>query len=150
MLCPFTKDSDLYSRDDILAKLPGDVQCWYAPRNVFVEELMSKVSKTLRTNSKITAYPEYLRRKKNRMKHRAFFPVQAADSEISLVHSRYIRNDTSKVLWVIFEVDKHASGKPEALKYKIRSSEIGESRMIMMHEEEPVREGTLNERVKIA
>lgn len=60
------------------------------------------------------------------------------------MHSRYAKNDTSKVLWAIFEIDKLASEKPKVLEYKIRSSEIGENRMIMMHEEEPVYEGILN------
>ncbi|XP_018368842.1 PREDICTED: ATP-binding cassette sub-family A member 2-like [Trachymyrmex cornetzi] len=63
--------------------------------------------------------------------------VQAADSEINLVHSRYAKNDTSKVLWAIFEIDKLTSRKPKVLEYKIRSSEIGENQMIMMHEEDP-------------
>ncbi|XP_072764356.1 phospholipid-transporting ATPase ABCA3-like [Anoplolepis gracilipes] len=108
-----SQDLDRYNRDDILVKLPNDVKCWYAPKNAFIDELMSKASKMLRTN------------------------VQAADSEIDLVHSRYKKNDTSKVLWAIFETEKLASGKPKVLEYKIRSSEIGESRIIMMHEEEP-------------
>ncbi|KYQ46736.1 ATP-binding cassette sub-family A member 3 [Trachymyrmex zeteki] len=108
-----SQNLDRYSRNDILAKLPNDVQCWYAPRNTFVDELMLKVTKMLHTN------------------------IQAADSEINLVHSRYAKNDTSKVLWAIFEIDKLVSGKPKVLEYKIRSSEIGENRMIMMHEEEP-------------
>lgn len=64
--------------------------------------------------------------------------VQATDSEISLVRSRYAKNDTSKVLWAIFEIDKLASGKPKVLEYKIRSSEIGENRV---HEEEPAHKG---------
>ncbi|XP_011872819.1 PREDICTED: ATP-binding cassette sub-family A member 2-like isoform X2 [Vollenhovia emeryi] len=63
--------------------------------------------------------------------------IEAADGEINLVRSRYAKNDTSKVLWAIFEIDKFAYGKPKVLEYKIRSSEIGENRMIMMHEEEP-------------
>ncbi|XP_025073393.1 ATP-binding cassette sub-family A member 2-like [Pogonomyrmex barbatus] len=63
--------------------------------------------------------------------------IQIADSEISLVRSRYTKNDTSKVLWAIFEIDKLTSGKSKVLEYKIRSSEIGENRMIMMHEDEP-------------
>ncbi|XP_011687936.1 PREDICTED: ATP-binding cassette sub-family A member 2-like isoform X2 [Wasmannia auropunctata] len=109
-----SQDLDRYSRNDILAKLPDDVQCWYAPRNTFVDELMLKAAKMLRTN------------------------IQAADSEINLVHSRYAKNDTSKVLWAIFEINKLASEKPKILEYKIRSSEIGENRMIMMHDEEPV------------
>ncbi|KAM0731504.1 Phospholipid-transporting ATPase ABCA3 [Formica fusca] len=109
----YSQDLDRYNRDDILAKLPNDVKCWYAPKNAFIDELMSKAAKMLRTN------------------------VQAADSEINLVHLRYTKNDTSKVLWAIFEIEKLASGKPKVLKYKIRSSEIGENRIIMMHEEEP-------------
>lgn len=52
-----------------------------------------------------------------------------------------MKNDTSKVLWAIFEVKKLASGKPKILEYKIRSSEIGESRVIMMHEDEPTYKG---------
>ncbi|XP_071572404.1 phospholipid-transporting ATPase ABCA3-like [Temnothorax nylanderi] len=108
-----TQDLDRYSRSDILAKLPNNVQCWYAPKNTFVDELMLKAAKMLHTN------------------------IQAADSEINLVYSRYAKNDTSKMLWAIFEIDKLASGKPKVLDYKIRSSEIGENRMIMMHEEEP-------------
>ncbi|KYN07184.1 ATP-binding cassette sub-family A member 3 [Cyphomyrmex costatus] len=108
-----SQNLDQYSRNDIIAKLPNDVQCWYAPKNSFVDELMLKATKMLHTN------------------------IQAADSEIDLVHSRYAKNDTSKVLWAIFEIDKLATGKPKVLEYKIRSSEIGENRMIMMHEEEP-------------
>lgn len=46
------KDLDRYSRDDILAQLPNDVQCWYAPQNAFVDELMLKAAKMLHTNSK--------------------------------------------------------------------------------------------------
>ncbi|XP_011067293.1 PREDICTED: LOW QUALITY PROTEIN: ATP-binding cassette sub-family A member 2-like [Acromyrmex echinatior] len=107
------QDLDQYSRNDILTKLPDDVQCWYAPRNAFIDELMLKATKMLHTN------------------------IQAADSEINLVHSRYAKNDTSKVLWAIFEIDKLTSGKSKVLEYKIRSSEIGENQMIMMHEEEP-------------
>ncbi|KAL6255069.1 hypothetical protein P5V15_013403 [Pogonomyrmex californicus] len=104
---------DRYNRDDILANLPDDVQCWYAPKDAFVDELMLKVAKMLHTT------------------------IQIADSEISLVRSRYAKNDTSKVLWAIFEIDKLTSGKSKVLEYKIRSSEIGENRMIMMHEDEP-------------
>lgn len=70
--------------------------------------------------------------------------VQAADSEISLVRSRYTKNDTSKVLWAIFEIDKHTFGKPKVLDYKIRSSDIGENRMIIMREEEPAYKGILS------
>jgi len=57
------------------------------------------------------------------------------------VHLRYSKNDTSKVLWAVFEIDKLASGKPKILEYKIRSSEIGENQMIMTHEEEPAYKG---------
>ncbi|XP_070513065.1 phospholipid-transporting ATPase ABCA3-like [Cardiocondyla obscurior] len=110
------QDLERYSRDDILAKLPNDVKCWYAPKNVFVDELMLKAANMLRTN------------------------IQAADSEINLVHSRYTKNDTSKALWAIFDIDKLTSEKPKVLEYKIRSSEIGEDRKIMMHEDEPVHE----------
>lgn len=67
--------------------------------------------------------------------------VQAADSEINLVHSRYAKNDTSKVLWAIFEINKFAPRKSKVLEYKIRSSEIGDNRMIMIHEEEPAHNG---------
>ncbi|XP_029677465.1 uncharacterized protein LOC115244170 [Formica exsecta] len=114
----YSQDLDRYNRDDILAKLPNDVNCWYAPKNAFIDELMSKAAKMLRTN------------------------VQAADSEINLVNLRYTKNDTSKVLWAIFEIEKLASGKPKVLKYKIRSSEIGENRIIMMHEKEPAHKAT--------
>lgn len=48
----YIKNLDRYSRDDILMKLPDDVQCWYTPRSVFVDELMLKAAKLLRTNSK--------------------------------------------------------------------------------------------------
>ncbi|KAL6428810.1 hypothetical protein ACFW04_007984 [Cataglyphis niger] len=113
----YSQDLDRYNQDDILAKLPNDVKCSYAPKNGFIDDLMSKAAKMLRTS------------------------VQAADSEINLVHSRYTKNDTSKVLWAIFEIDKLASSKPKVLKYKIRSSEIGENRIIMMHEEEPAYKG---------
>jgi len=57
------------------------------------------------------------------------------------VHLRYSKNDTSKVLWAVFEIDKLASEKPKILEYKIRSSEIGENQMIMTHEEEPAYKG---------
>ncbi|XP_012061175.1 PREDICTED: ATP-binding cassette sub-family A member 2-like [Atta cephalotes] len=110
----YSQDLDQYSRNDILTKFPNDIQCWYAPRNAFIDELMLKATKMLHTN------------------------IQAADSEINLVHSRYAKNDTSKALWAIFEIDKFTSKKPKVLEYKIRSSEIGENQMIMMHEEEPV------------
>lgn len=60
------------------------------------------------------------------------------------MHSRYIKNDTSKVLWAIFEHEELASEKSKILKYKIRSSEIGENRMIMMYEEEFAAEGIIN------
>lgn len=49
----YIKNSDRYSRDDIIAKLPNDVQCWYAPKSAFVDELMLKAAKMLHTNSKI-------------------------------------------------------------------------------------------------
>jgi len=65
-------------------------------------------------------------------------PVEAAESEISLVQRRYSKNDTSKVLWAIFEA---GNNKAQSLTYTIRSSEIGENRMIMMHEEEALDEG---------
>ncbi|XP_067203769.1 ATP-binding cassette sub-family A member 17-like isoform X1 [Linepithema humile] len=110
------QDLDVRSQNDILAKLPNNVECWYAPTDAFVDELMSRVAKMLHTK------------------------IQAADSEISLVRSRYTKNDTSKVLWAIFELEKLASGKPKILEYKIRSSEIGENRVIMMHEEKPAHE----------
>jgi len=64
--------------------------------------------------------------------------VEAADSEISLVQQRYRMNDTSKVLWAIFESE---DDRPQSLTYKIRSSEIGENRMIMMHDEDPAEIG---------
>lgn len=76
------------------------------------------------------------------MKATYYMSVQAADSEINLVHSRYAKNDTSKVLWAIFEIDKLTSGKSKVLEYKIRSSEIGENRIIMMQEEEPAYKGS--------
>lgn len=52
----YVKDLDLYSQNDILTKLPRDVQCWYAPRDAFVDELMSKVSKMLHVNGKIVLF----------------------------------------------------------------------------------------------
>ncbi|KYN45163.1 ATP-binding cassette sub-family A member 3 [Trachymyrmex septentrionalis] len=107
-----SQDLEQYSVNDILTKLPNDVQCWYAPRNAFIDELMLKATKMLQTN------------------------IQAADSEINLVNSRYAKNDTSKVLWAIFEIDKLTSEKSKFLEYKIRSSEIGENQMIMTYEEE--------------
>lgn len=134
----YTKDLDRYNRDDILAKLPNDVKCWYAPKNAFIDELMSKAAKMLRTNGKIISK---IFKTRNRIKTTCCISVQAADSEINLVNLRYTKNDTSKVLWAIFEIEKLASGKPKVLKYKIRSSEIGENRIIMMHEKEPAHKG---------
>lgn len=49
----YIKNLDRYSRNDILAKLPNDVKCWYAPKNAFIDELMSKAAKMLGTNGKI-------------------------------------------------------------------------------------------------
>jgi len=133
------KDLDQYSRYDILAKFPNDVQCWYAPRSIFVDELMLKAAKMLHINSKIIfSKCAYI---KKEIKVIYDTSVQAADSEINLVHLRYSKNDTSKVLWAIFEIDKFTSGKPKTLEYKIRSSEIGENQMIIMHEEEPAYKG---------
>lgn len=132
---------DRYSRDDILAKLPDDVQCWYAPRNTFADDLMLKVSKLLNINSKMII-KWFIQTKRTKVVF--VMSVQAADNEIDLVYSRYGNNDTSKVLWAIFEVDKITSEKPKNLEYKIRSSEIGESRIMMMGREEPIDEGNSN------
>lgn len=52
----YIKDLDRYSRDNILEKLPDDVQCWYAPKNAFVDELMLKAAKMLHISSKIIFY----------------------------------------------------------------------------------------------
>lgn len=48
----YIKELDRYTRDDILTKWPNDVKCWYAPKNAFTDELMSKAAKMLRTNGK--------------------------------------------------------------------------------------------------
>ncbi|KAK2587656.1 hypothetical protein KPH14_003775 [Odynerus spinipes] len=75
------------------------------------------------------------------------YQVQSADSEKSLILSQFAKN-TTKLLWAIFEMED-ASAQPKTLNYKIRSSEIGNSRMIMMHDEEPSNEGALFSFLKI-
>lgn len=139
----YIKNLDRHNQNDVLVKLPNDVKCWYAPKNAFVDELMSKAAKMLGTNGKIISKikKEKIYKKKNWIKNKYYISVQAADSEINLVHSRYMKNDTSKVLWAIFEIENLTSDKPKVLEYKIRSSEIGESRVNMMHEKEPAYKG---------
>ncbi|KAG7199669.1 hypothetical protein KM043_014259 [Ampulex compressa] len=105
---------DRYTKDDILSKFSTEAQCWYVPKDAFIDDLMSRVSKKLRTK------------------------ILPAETESNLVKSYFSKNKTSKALWAIFDIDSNVSSRPKVLKYKIRSSEIGESSMIMLHEEEPV------------
>ncbi|KAL2714403.1 phospholipid-transporting ATPase ABCA1-like [Vespula squamosa] len=101
------KNLDVYTKKDIINQLPHDVEYWYAPRNDFTDDLMSRVSRVLDIK------------------------IQPADSEKSLILLHYSKNITTKALWAIFEIDKN--GRPNTLNYKIRSSEIGN----IMHDEEP-------------
>lgn len=70
-----------------------------------------------------------------------YITVQPADSEKSLILLYYSKNISTKALWVIFEINK--DGRPNTLNYKIRSSEIGKSKLIMMHDEEPSYKGEI-------
>lgn len=70
-----------------------------------------------------------------------FYKVQPADSEKSLILLHYSKNTSTEALWAIFEINK--DGRPNTLNYKIRSSKIAKSELIMIHDEEPSYKGEI-------
>nr|KAF7411061.1 hypothetical protein H0235_013668 [Vespula pensylvanica] len=105
------KDVDMYTKKDIINQLPHNVEYWYAPQNDFTDDLMSRASRVLNIK------------------------IQPADSEKSLILLHYSKNTSTEALWAIFEINK--DGRPNTLNYKIRSSKIAKSELIMIHDEEP-------------